>query len=69
MKQKMTDKHKLAAFVLNTDDDFKYSMTDIATLMKVSQSTISNSIKEVRYKQTISNLQKELEATKAEIQR
>lgn len=69
MKQKMTDKHKFAAFVLNTDEDFGYSMTDIARLMKVSQSTISNSIKEVKYRQTISDLQKELEMAKAEIRK
>lgn len=58
MKQKMTDKHKLMAYLLNKE--MGYSMTAIAQLMKVAQSTISLSIKEVEFRKTISNLETEL---------
>lgn len=62
MKSKMTERHKLMAYVLKRE--FGYNMTDIAKLMKVSQSTISMSIKEVDYWRTIRNLQQELNDTR-----
>ena len=58
MKQKMTTKHKFMAYLLNKD--MGYSMTSIAKLMKVSQSTISTSIQCVEYMRKIYNLEKEL---------
>lgn len=58
MKQKMTDKHKLMAYLLNKE--MGYSMTSIAQLMQVTQATISTSIKEVVFRRRISNLENEL---------
>lgn len=61
----MTDKHKLMAYLLNKE--MGYSMTDIAKLMKVAQSTISNSIKEIEFRKKISNLEYQLQETKKEL--
>lgn len=58
MQTKMTDKHKLMAWILNKE--FKYTMVGIAQLMHVSQSTISLAVKEVEYWRTIKNLNDEL---------
>lgn len=63
MQTKMTQKHKLMAWVLNKE--FHYTMTDIANLMKVSQSTISMAIKEVEYWKTIQDLSTELAEARA----
>lgn len=63
----MTERHKLMAYVLNKE--FGYSMTDIAKLMKVSQGTISNAIKDITYKKTIMDLTNELEKAKQEAYR
>lgn len=62
MKAKLTNRHKLMAYVLSTE--FGYTMTAIGNLMKVSQSTISQAIKEVRYEITIRDLRQELLETK-----
>ena len=59
----MSKKHKLMAWVLNKE--FNYTMTDIAALMKVSQPTISNAVKEVSYWKTINDLSKELDEARA----
>lgn len=58
MQTKMTQKHKLMAYVLNVE--FGYTMTAIAKLMGVAQSTISTAIKDVNYMRTISNLENAL---------
>ena len=65
MKKKMSNKHKMIAYVLNQDPDFDYSMKKIAGLMDVSQSTISTSIKEITYQMQINDLRKELKKAKA----
>lgn len=62
MQKKMTDKHKFMAYVLNRE--FGYTMTSISQLMKVSQSLISTSVKEVEYWKTIKNLTQELNEAK-----
>lgn len=56
---KMTEKHKALAYVLNKE--MGYTQTAIATLMKVSQSTVANMIKEFQFQLQINNLQKELQ--------
>lgn len=58
MKIKMTEKHKVMAYILNKE--MGYTMSSIAELMKVSQSTISIAIKEVKYRLQIQNLEREL---------
>ncbi len=65
MKRLMTEKHQLMAYVLNKI--FHYTMSDIANLMKVSQSTISNAIRDVEYRRTIQDLQDELDRTQNEL--
>lgn len=67
MRGKMTDKHKLMAYLLNKD--MGYSMAKIGNLMGVAQSTISNAIKEVDYRKHIQNLENELNQTKNELKR
>ena len=64
---KMTKKHKMIAYLLNKDEDFGYSQEKIATLMGVSQSTISNAVKEIEYLRRISNLEKALSQTRMEL--
>jgi len=61
---KLTKKHKLVAYILNKDEDFGYSQQDIAKLMNVSQSTISNAAREVEYLREISDLNGELRQTR-----
>ena len=60
---KMSDRHKLMAYVLHKE--FGYRQSAIAQLMKVSQSTIANAVKEVSFRVTIESLQKELQETRA----
>lgn len=48
----------MMAYVLNKE--FGYTMQKIAALMDVSQSTISNAVREVTYMIQIRNLQSEL---------
>ena len=64
---KMTKKHKMIAYLLNKDEDFGYSQEKIATLMGVSQSTISNAVKEIEYLRRISNLEKALSQVRMEL--
>lgn len=64
MKRKMTNKKKLMAYVLNKDPDFDISAKKISKLFDVSQSTISNSIKEVSYEKRIYDLETELSKAK-----
>lgn len=58
MKRTLTEKHMFIAYVLNKE--LGYSMQAIGTLMKVSQSTISNAISRVNTMIQIRNLQAEL---------
>lgn len=64
MKKKLNDKQKLVAYVLNKDPDMGYSMSKIGSLMNVSQSTISNTIKDVSYAKKIHDLESELTEAK-----
>lgn len=56
---KMTDRHKYLVYVLHRE--FGYKQTDIANLMKISQSTVANAYKEVCFRITIQNLERELQ--------
>lgn len=53
---KMSERHKMIAYVLNKE--FECRQSEIAQLMKVSQSTIANAIKEVSFRLTIQGLEK-----------
>lgn len=64
---KMTKKHKMIAYLLNKDEDFGYPQEKIAILMGVSQSTISNAVKEIGYLRKISNLEKALSQARMEL--
>lgn len=59
---KMSDRHKLMAYVLH--EEFGYKQKAIAQLMQVAQSTIANAVKEVKFRLTITNLEKELQQTR-----
>lgn len=59
---KMSDRHKLMAYVLH--EEFGYRQKAIAELMQVAQSTIANAVKEVKFRLTITNLEKELQQTR-----
>lgn len=63
---KMTEKHKVLAYVLTKE--MGYTQSDVATLMKVSQSTIANACKDIAYKVTIQNLERELQEARMIIQ-
>lgn len=63
---KMSDKHKMMAYVLNKE--MGYTQSTIATLMKVSQSTVANMCKEVSFRITINNLEHELQEARVLIQ-
>lgn len=67
MQSKLTDLQKRMAYVLNKDINFGYSMSSIGELMGVSQSTISNAIKQVDYLRQITNLEMELEEAKRQL--
>lgn len=64
---KMTDKHKLMAYVLNKE--MGYTQSAIATLMQVSQSTVANMCKEASFRVSINNLEKELKEARKIIKR
>lgn len=63
---KMTNKHKMMAYVLNKE--MGYTQSAIATLMKVSQSTVANMCKEISFRITICNLENELQEARNLIQ-
>jgi predicted transcriptional regulator len=64
---KMTPKHKLMAYVLTRDPDFAYTQGKVAELFGVSQSRISESVKEIEYQRQISLLENELAQTRQEL--
>lgn len=66
MSRKLSLKHSAIAFVLK--EEMGYTQTEIATLMKVSQSTISNMIKDFKYERKIHDLQAELDSARELIQ-
>ena len=65
--KKIINKTLSIAFVLNSE--MGYTQKEIATLMKVSQSTISNMIKEFEYQKQIYDLQQELNNAREIIQK
>ena len=71
MKQKMSEKHKLMAYVLSTDADLNrhknITQSEIAKILGVSQSTVAQSIKEVKFRRRIDELEKELSQAKKEV--
>ena len=71
MRSKLNKKQKIMAYVLSTDDDLNFNKNitqkEIASLFAVSQSSISNSIKEIGYEKKIHMLEKELEQAKKEL--
>ena len=71
MKQKMSEKHKLMAYVLSTDADLNrhknITQSEIANILGVSQSTVAQSIKEVKFRRRIDELEKELSQVKKEV--
>lgn len=66
-KAKMTQKRKLMAYVLNTDEDFQNTQQEIATLLRVTQPTVSNAIKDARYMVELRNMQQELAEAKRQL--
>lgn len=71
MGNKMSDKHKMMAYILSTDIDLNsnknITQKEIAKLFGVSQSTIAQAIKEAKFRVQINQLQKELSMLKKEI--
>lgn len=71
MKAKMSEKHKLMAYVLNTDADLNRSknitQSNIATLFGVSQSTVAQALKETKLRRQINELEQELSKAKEEL--
>lgn len=71
MKRKMTDKHKMMAYVLSTDADLNanknISQKEIGDIFGVAQSTIAQSNKETALKLQNLQLQKQLSEAKQEI--
>lgn len=57
-RRKLSLRHCAIAYVLNSE--MGYSQNGIANLMGVSQSTVSNMIREFSYKQQINSLEQEL---------
>lgn len=51
--------HMAVAYLLN--EELHYNQADIAKLMRVSQGTISNMIRDFKYQMQLQNLQKELD--------
>lgn len=71
MRKVLNDKQKLMAYVLNTDADLnangRITQSKIGDLLKVSQSTVAQAIKDVRHKLEVNSLQNELFETKREL--
>lgn len=72
MKKKMTDKHKLMAYVLTNDAELNanksITQSEIADIFGVSQSTIALSNKETALRLQNNQLQNELNQAKHDIQ-
>ena len=72
MKKKMTDKHKLMAYVLTNDAELNanknITQSEIADIFGVSQSTIALSNKETALRLRNNQLQNELNQAKHDIQ-
>lgn len=55
----MTQQHKVLAYILNTENH--YTQTKIASLMQVSQSTVANMLKDIKYQIAIDDLEDDLQ--------
>ena len=66
-RAKMNAKRKLMAYILNTDEDFQNTQTEIATLLHVTQSTVSNAIKDARHMIEVRGLKEELANAKQQL--
>ncbi len=68
-KKKLNPKQEFITYLLKTDEELnankKITNKDIKRLFKVSESTISQTVKEMRYKVEINKLQKELSKVKS----
>ena len=71
MRKKMTDKHKLMAYVLSTDADLNrekiITQGEIAGLFGVSQPSVAQGIKEAKLRLRINELEQELSQIKGEV--
>ena len=71
MRKKMTDKHKLMAYVLSTDADLNreknITQGEIAGLFGVSQPSVAQGIKEAKLRVRINELEQELSQIKGEV--
>ena len=65
--RRLTIKHSAIAYILNRE--MGYTQSAIAKLMGVSQGTVSNMIKEFEYQREIRNLQKDLDDSRAIIEK
>ncbi len=63
----MNEKHKLMAYVLHTDKDFKNTQQEIAALLHVKQPTISNAIKDAKHMVEMKNMHEELVEVKRQL--
>lgn len=64
---RMTLQHKLMAYVLNKE--FEYMQTEIAKLMGVSQTTISNSVNEISKRLKTEDLTEQLKFTRTALEK
>lgn len=71
MKKKMSDTHKLMAYVLSTDADLNreknITQEIIADLFGVSQSTVAQAVKEAKLRVRINELERQLSPIKKEV--
>lgn len=71
MRKKMTDKHKLMAYVLSTDaelnEEKNITQREIADIFGVSQSAVAQGIKEAKLRLRINELEQELSQIKGEV--
>lgn len=73
MRKKMTEKHKLMAYVLSTDAELNreknITQSEIAGLFGVSQPAVAQGIKEAKLRLRINQLEEELSEVKGEVMR
>lgn len=62
---KMSEKHKLAAYLLN--EELGYSQKKIGTLMEVSQGCVSMAVKDARHMVQNNKLKRELAEVRQEL--
>jgi len=60
MRKKFNKKQKYIIYILSKDEEINCTMTEIAAFFKVSQSTISNTVKEISHQVKVNDLSSEL---------